>query len=237
MATLTTPWFARNLPNGPDGYGKFVDFDEDSDIDKFELTTIDSLDATVAISDAHGGELLVTTGAADDDSCEFQWKAESLKLEGLGKTYWVFGRFKTGEATQSDLRFGLMITDTTFLPGAGTAGASDGVWFGKDDGDTNWDAVYAKDASTFPDDYSKNNGVGTLDTSYHEYAIRIVTNAVTQGTATITYYIDGTPVSAPSTTTLPYDEELALSFGIQNGSAAAKTLTVDYVGYWVDDIR
>jgi len=36
----------------------------------------------------------------------------------------------------------------------------------------------------------------------------------------------GTVVS----TNAPDDEELALSFGIQNGAAAAKTLTVDYVG-------
>jgi hypothetical protein len=36
----------------------------------------------------------------------------------------------------------------------------------------------------------------------------------------------GTVVS----TNAPDDEELALSFGIQNGAAAAKTLTVDYIG-------
>ena len=28
---------------------------------------------------------------------------------------------------------------------------------------------------------------------------------------------------------LPDDEELTISFGIQNGAAAAKTMTVDYV--------
>ena len=36
----------------------------------------------------------------------------------------------------------------------------------------------------------------------------------------------GTVVS----TNAPDDEELTLSFGIQNGAAAAKTLSVDYIG-------
>jgi hypothetical protein len=31
-------------------------------------------------------------------------------------------------------------------------------------------------------------------------------------------------------TNAPDDEELTVSFGIQNGAAAAKTLTVDYIG-------
>ena len=32
-----------------------------------------------------------------------------------------------------------------------------------------------------------------------------------------------------STTNAPDDEELTLSFGIQNGAAAAKTLTIDFI--------
>lgn len=32
-----------------------------------------------------------------------------------------------------------------------------------------------------------------------------------------------------ATTNLPDDEELTVSFGIQNGAAAAKTMSVDYI--------
>jgi len=43
------------------------------------------------------------------------------------------------------------------------------------------------------------------------------------------YSIDnGTPVKVVNTN-LPDDEELTVSFGIQNGAAAAKTMTIDYV--------
>lgn len=229
MAT-TTPWFAQNLPAGPDGYGMFMDFDRDTDEDQFIITRVGS--STEVISDAVYGEMLTTNAAADNDSTEYQWEAETIRFNGLGKTYWIFGRFSISDATQSDWVFGVAKTDTTMI-----AGVSDGVWFRKDDGDTNVDAVSAFNASSFPDDYTQTNGIATMDTSYHEYAIRVVTDATTLGTAVITYFVDGTPKTSITTTTLCHDEELALTFGIQNGEAVAKTMNTDYVGWWVPNVR
>jgi hypothetical protein len=48
--------------------------------------------------------------------------------------------------------------------------------------------------------------------------------------ATFTPYVNGvakTPIT--STANMPDDEDLTVSFGIQNGEAVAKTMTVDYI--------
>lgn len=226
------PYWAQNLPSGPDYYVQFLDFDRDSDEDQLSITRVGT--STDAVSDAAFGEMLTTNDTNDNDSTEYQWEAETIRFNGLGKTYWLICRAKFSDATDSDVRFGAMKTDTTFLPGTGAAGVSDGVWWGKDDDDTNLDGVHAFNAATFPDDYSKNNALATLDTSYHTYAIRIVTDATTLGTAAITWYFDGVAKTTANTTGLVHDEELALSFGIQNGAAAAKTATWDYVGFAVE---
>ena len=42
-------------------------------------------------------------------------------------------------------------------------------------------------------------------------------------------YQNNTEVGAVVSTNAPDDEDLTVSFGIQNGAAAAKVLTVDYV--------
>ena len=49
------------------------------------------------------------------------------------------------------------------------------------------------------------------------------------GKSAIEYYVDDVKLGTSVTTNLPDDEELAVSFGIQNGAAAAKTMTVDYI--------
>jgi hypothetical protein len=46
----------------------------------------------------------------------------------------------------------------------------------------------------------------------------------------IKYYVDGTHKGTQTTmTNLCTDEELAVSFALQNGAAAAKTMTLDYI--------
>ena len=43
-------------------------------------------------------------------------------------------------------------------------------------------------------------------------------------------FIDDSKVATETTlTNAPDDEDLTVSFGIQNGAAAAKTMTVDYI--------
>ena len=109
---------------------------------------------------------------------------------------------------------GLQITDTTPLA------VSDGVYFMKDDGDTNLDFHIEKDGTD-----TTTAAVTTLaDDTFVTVGFFIDPN-----TSQVSYFIgEAEPVGVVNTN-LPDDEELTVSFGIQNGEAAAKTMTIDYV--------
>ena len=49
------------------------------------------------------------------------------------------------------------------------------------------------------------------------------------GVNSVEYFVDDVSIDEAVVTNLPNDEALAVSFGIQNGAAAAKTMTVDYI--------
>ena len=49
------------------------------------------------------------------------------------------------------------------------------------------------------------------------------------GKSAVEVWVDGVKVATMAATNLPDDEDLAISFGVQNGEAVVKTLTVDYV--------
>lgn len=170
-------------------------------------------DATEALANVDGGCLLLTNDAADND-CDFLQKiGESFKFE-VGKRLYFEARFKVSDATQSDFIMGLQITDTSPLA------VTDGIFFQKDDGDANLDFHVVKDS-----------------TATDSTAIATVANDTFM---TVAFYYDGTGskfdvlvndvvVAQPVLTNVPDDEELTISFGIQNGEAVAKTMTIDYV--------
>lgn len=168
--------------------------------------------ATEALTDGDGGLLLITNDDADNDLDFFQKVGESFKF-AAGKQLWYKMRFKVSEATQSDFVVGLVITDTTLLD------VTDGVFFQKDDGDALLDfhveknntATSAAAIATVVDDTF-------LTVGFHY-----------DGVSKITYYVNDVGLGYSAVTNLPDDEELTVTFGFQNGSAGAKTMTVDYV--------
>lgn len=168
--------------------------------------------ATEAIGNLDGGVLVVTNDDAAPDADFFNLVKENFKFEA-GKRVLFAARFKVSDATQSNLVFGLQITDTTPLA------VSDGVYFRKDDGDTNLDFVVIKDS------------VGTTDTAIATIAddTYVVVAFEYNGYDAIYPWINGVKGNAVAVTNLPNDEELCISFGIQNGEAAAKVLSVDYI--------
>lgn len=172
-------------------------------------------DATEALADASGGVLLITNDAADNDADFFQKVGEGFLLSA-GKKAFFKCRFKVSDATQSDVVIGLQVTDTTPLD------ATDGIYFQKDDGDANIDFYVRKNATTGSNSKA---AAGTLvDDTY------IVLAWYYDGISTVQAFVDGTPVASLSATSayLP-DTELTVSFGLQNGEAVAKTMSVDYV--------
>lgn len=168
--------------------------------------------ATQALADGDGGLLLVTNAAADDDSSFNQKVGESFTFE-TGKRAWFDCRFQVSDATQSDVVIGLQITDTTPLD------VSDGVFFLKADGAATIDLLVEKDNTA-----TTTSAVATLVD-----ATDIRLSFFWNGVDAVRIYANGVQVGTSVTTNLPDDEALTVSFGIQNGEASAKTMTIDYV--------
>jgi len=179
------------------------------------VTETDSA-ATQAITNEDGGVLLITNTASDDDLVGLQGK-ETFKFES-GKELFFKTRFKVSDATDSDLVIGLQITDATPLA------VTDGVYFRKDDGDANLDFVVVKDSTA-----TTSAAITTLsDDTY------ITIGFYYDGIDKIEYFAGSDSVSPvylgkSVVTNLPDNEDLAVSFAIQNGEAAAKTMSIDYI--------
>ena len=192
----------------------FNDFNEYVSGD-WTITTTEagSGDATEAVSSTSaGGLLLITNDDADNDLDFFNLKVENFKFAS-GKRTFFKSRFKVSDATQSDFVMGLQITDTTILA------VSDGVYFMKDDGDASLDFHVEKDSSD-----TTASAIATVSDDTF-----LIAGFFYDGKSAIEYYVDDVKLGTSVTTNLPDDEELTVSFGIQNGAAAAKTMTVDYI--------
>ena len=204
------------LPDPIKFHQQTLDFDQYTAGD-WTITTTEAGtgSATEALTSADGGVLLLTNAAGDNDFDSLQWGApyESYLYEA-GKDFFFKCRVKVSDATQTDMIVGLHITDTTPV-----AGITDGIYFLKSDGSTTVSLVVNKDSSatttsagTMADDTWTTLGFyySSKDRKFYIYK-----NNVQVGTSV--------------NTNAPDDEEIALSFTIQNGEAVAKTMSIDYL--------
>ena len=142
---------------------------------------------------------------------------ESFKFEA-GKKLFFKARLAVSDATQSDFVVGLQITDTTPLA------VTDGVYFRKDDGDANLDFVVIKDSTA-----STASAIATVVAATY-ITVGFYYNGVDEVVyAASTNSLNPTVLGKLATTNLPNDEELTVSFAIQNGEAVSKTMSVDYI--------
>ncbi|MCF4166338.1 hypothetical protein L2U69_11840 [Zavarzinia compransoris] len=201
------------LPDPAKWHVYFNDFDTFSAADWTITTTEDGAgSASEALADGDGGLLLITNDAADDDADFFQKVGESFRF-AAGKPVIFRARFKVSDATQSDVIMGLAITDTTPLD------ASDGVFFLKADGVATIGLSAVKDSTA-----TTAAAIATLaDNTFITLAFWY------DGKATITYFVDDVEAGSIVADNVPDDEDVTITFGIQNGEAAAKTMTVDYI--------
>lgn len=167
--------------------------------------------ATQALGNEDGGVLVLTNSASDDDLNALQKVGESFRF-AAGKKLWFKARFKVSDATQSDVVIGLQITDTTPLD------VTDGVFFLKADGSTTLNLLVEKDGT------ATTTAVGSLVSD--TYA---TVGFYYDGVASIAVFLNDVQVGLSAVTNLPDDEDLTISFGVQNGEAAAKVMTVDYI--------
>ena len=208
----------------PTSLHQFID-----DFDKFVpgdwlITRVTDSSATTegseAIQDEIGGVLKITLSNADDDSCFLQMKgsqnvttaSEVFKLVS-GKKTWFKCRVAVSDIDATDFLIGLQAANTTPLTPA------NGVFFRSDDGDANLDFhVYASSVAI-----SSNSAIATMaDATY------AVLGFYFNGGGTIEYYVNDVLFGSVETTSFP-TTEMTLTFGVQNGAAAAKTMSIDYI--------
>lgn len=159
-----------------------------------------------------GGVLLITTDTAENDGPQYQQSGEAWKLV-QSKPLWFEARLAVGDATETDIVVGLCITDASLI-----AGMTDGVYFLKDDGDRNID-YHCEIGSS---DTTGDTGVDLVADTYKRYGI------YWDGDDTVEYWLDAVLVGS-STSNVPYDQTLAISFGILDGSGGGKTLSMDNI--------
>lgn len=219
------------MPDPTQWHVFFDDFDtwvtDTSSAAKYTITTVElgAGAATEAAADERNGVLLITNDAADNDSDFFQKLNESY-LPTSGKKTIFKARFKVSDATEVEWYMGLMVTDTDPFSAAAGDGVTDGIFFMKEDGTTNINFFVQKDTTT-----------GQLTTS------TATATAAANTYMTLAFYFDGARYirvykddvllnTVDLTTTLATylpDTELTISFGLKNGEAVAKTMSIDYI--------
>ena len=178
--------------------------------------------ATEVLSSAHGpgGVLLLTNAAADNDLCTLQRPVEAFRFTA-GKKLWFAARVKltnaASEVTESDFFCGLIITDTTL-----EAGITDGVYFNKPDGT----AGTVRLITTMNSTATTQNSVHTF---VHDAWVEL--GFYYDGDRSLEVWVNNTKVATVPVvlgTSLVNDEDLTVTFGIQNGIGAAKGMAIDY---------
>lgn len=165
-----------------------------------------------------GGLLSITNDNANNDSAFLQWSDGGGNVLrafrfAAGKKLVFKSRFKVNDANLCAFVMGLQINDTTPLT------VSDGVFFSKDSASTALDFKVFKGSTG-----TTNSGVATLANDTY-----IEAGFAYDGKSSLAVFIDGAQNGGSVTTNLPDTEDLTVSFGIQNGEAAIKIMTIDYI--------
>ena len=226
---MTTTNFIDGVTNVPDTYalGSYVYpdptqfhtwFDDFDDYVAAEWTITETGTGTRAVGNLDNGILVITNAAADDDANFLQWSGatsaatvETWKFVAQ-KPLWFKCRFKVSDATQSDFVIGLQITDTTPLA------VTDGVYFLKADGSTTCNLLVTKNST------STTTAAATIVSDTY-----VSLGFFYDGANAIYIFKDDVCVGQSALTNLVDDEELTISFGIQNGEAVAKSMSLDYI--------
>lgn len=206
--------FADMIQSDPTKFHEYWnDFDTFSASDW--VVTETQAGATQGLAAGDGGWLALVNTAADNDLNAIQKTPAAFSFTA-GKKAFFACRFKVDDATQSDVVVGLQVVDTTPLD------VTDGIYFLKADDAATLSFVCRKDAATGS---ASASAIATLTND------TFVTVAFAyDGVGKVAYAVNGSVLGSldASSAYLP-DTITTVSLAVQNGSAAARTLTIDYV--------
>lgn len=181
---------------------------------------------TRAIAQTKGGVFVITNAASDDDQNFLQLRqlAAGAVAENFafvdGKRAYFGARFKVSDVTQSDFVMGLQVTDTSPLI------VADGIYFRKDDGDNDLDCI-VMGSSVKTGSLEPSAKLDLADDTYYVMEF-YYDGALDSAGGMIQFFLDGVNIGNVDLDNMP-TTELTLSFGIKNGEAVAKSMSIDWI--------
>jgi len=220
---MTTTRLATGLGNVPKTYGMrdlpmqypavthsfFTDFDLFTAAD-WTITETQA-GATQALVAGDGGFLALVNSAANADLNAIQKTFASFRM-AAGKRAWFETRLKVDDATNAAFVAGLQVIDTTPLA------VSDGIFFSKAAATTTLTGIVEKTSTI------TTGNVGTMVSD--TYAIM---SWYYNGTDSVEFFFNNALTLRLAVTNLPNTVDITPSFAVSNGTAAARTMTIDYV--------
>jgi hypothetical protein len=207
-------------------YGYFNDFFQYAATD-WVLTTQEAGAGSAAeaiADDETGGVLTVTNAGGSGDHDNFQLSkdggtndSESF-LFATGKKAWFKTRIKSNDGDKVHVFIGLHITNTDPQATAPT----DGVYFEITGG------VITCHVRKNSSSSSEVLGTALGDDTF------VILGYYWDGVDTVYVFVNDSQVATIADSTLPDDEYLAVSFGVENEEADTNTLELDYIGAWME---
>jgi hypothetical protein len=159
-----------------------------------------------------GGSIGLITDANNDDLVFLLKSPESFLIE-VGKKTIFRCRFKIDDFVLAEFMAGLQKNDGVSMS------TTDGIYFYKLHEGLQFDfEVKKNNVATSVDDFAS-----AADNEYIEMAF------VYNGVDKVFYYVNNEIIGSLGVENLPDDEELAITFGVQNKANQAETMLIDYV--------
>ncbi len=205
------PLATYELPDPSKWHEYFNDFDTQTLTD-WTVTKVGT--GTNVLTNGDGGLLLLTNTAGVSDSIFYQKVGESFTLTPNKKLVFKT-RVSLSEANLSSMIAGLAVTNATPLT------APDGIWFSKASGSTLLAVTVRKDTGA---------GANNFTTTFNMANNTFVDLTFVYEKGFVTFFANNTRIARldASAAFLP-DTSLTPTFGVQNGSAVARSMTIDHL--------
>jgi hypothetical protein len=192
----------------------------------------------VAITDATGGVVTLTTGGTDNNECYLHTTKELFKF-AAGKPVFFEARLQYSEANTDDANLCVGFLDAAGAnalvdDGAGPKASYSGALFFKVDGGTRWNVETSVGGTQ---NTLELTAAGSLDRNAHSaggsayQVLRIEVNPLSSTQAEASFFIDGTHV-AKLLFTFTGATEMQAIVGVKAGGGNSEVVSVDYLSAW-----